>query len=377
MKKNTITRSAIFFVVTTALLATQCTNEVAAMKPGKGGGGAAYTIIPFRPPGFQSVSSQVVDLNETGQAVGFAEQSDGDDQAVHLDIATGVYTLLRNGSVATGLNRHNQIVGELHSGGLSLGTFWKNPSADPVPLRPLSGDIESRVAGINDSGIVVGSSVNENLVEMGVIWRVVIDANGDPQVDGPLVLAPVNGDTESWASDINEVADGLAEIVGTSGLNGGLREAVVWTIMLNNDGSVAAPGRPVQLGTLGTRNPSESSAKAVNNSGDVCGTSDWRPFLAPADQALQPLDAPRKAVGGVAADLNDHGQIVGMLEIGRLASDHAYLWKSGDEVDLNSQIPVDSGWSRLTWANRINNSGVIAGWGSYDVTMRGFLMIPK
>ena len=65
--------------------------RVVPSRTSSGGSGAAYTIVPFLPPDFESVSSQVADLNETGQAVGKAEL-DGTaagDRAVHLDIATG------------------------------------------------------------------------------------------------------------------------------------------------------------------------------------------------------------------------------------------------------------------------------------------------
>lgn len=74
--------------------------------PGGGGGGgggtATYTIVPFLSPGFTSVGSIVNDLNEQGQAVGFAELSGGANQAVHLDLAGGAYTSLPQGETATG-----------------------------------------------------------------------------------------------------------------------------------------------------------------------------------------------------------------------------------------------------------------------------------
>jgi probable HAF family extracellular repeat protein len=354
-----------------------------AKKPsgGGGGGGAAYNIVPFRPPDFESVSSRVLGLNETGHAVGFAERTPGDYQAVHLDLATGVYTSLKSGWVAHGVNKHNEIVGEVLIPGempaddLTFALFWSRPSADPVLLPVLPGDVESRVSDINDGGIVVGTSVDENGRGAGVVCRVLIDDNGDPRIDGPLPLAPFAGDADSWTTDVNELADGLVQVCGSS-RGDGIKEAVVWTVSLNLDGTLAAPGPPQGLGTLGLDDPSDSGAAAINDSGTVCGSSDGWPFIAPAGQGVQPLDVARKATYGAAGDVNDDGHVVGVLEFSE-ADRHAYLWKNGDVIDLEKQISRNAGWGRLWWANRVNNGGVIAGWGSYDVQSRGFLLIPN
>jgi hypothetical protein len=53
----------------------------------------------------------------------------------------------------------------------------------------------------------------------------------------------------------------------------------------------------------------------------------------------------------------------------------AYLWKDGEATDLETLID-DDGWGQL-WAGKlINNQGVIAGYGRYDVDSRGFIMVP-
>ncbi len=53
------------------------------------------------------------------------------------------------------------------------------------------------------------------------------------------------------------------------------------------------------------------------------------------------------------------------------------MWSGGEPIDLKVQIPSDSVWERLSSADRINNSGVIAGWGKIDGSIRGFIMIPN
>jgi hypothetical protein len=91
------------------------------------------------------------------------------------------------------------------------------------------------------------------------------------------------------------------------------------------------------------------------------------------------MPLPRGATAGAAYDNNDVDEIVGVLAVSKrgLGPDHAYLWKDGDPIDLAKQIDRKSGWERLHRANQINNNGVIAGQGVFDVVYRGFLMIPN
>ena len=81
-----------------------CCSEANAKKPPKPRGGPAYTIVPFSPLGIESIRSTVTDLNEVGQAVGFAEidGSQAGNLAVHYDISTGVYTVLQDGLLCRG-----------------------------------------------------------------------------------------------------------------------------------------------------------------------------------------------------------------------------------------------------------------------------------
>jgi probable HAF family extracellular repeat protein len=55
---------------------------------------------------------------------------------------------------------------------------------------------------------------------------------------------------------------------------------------------------------------------------------------------------------------------------------HAYLWKHGQVIDLNSAIPADSGWI-LLFSESINDRGQIAGWGvNPSGEVHGFLLTP-
>ncbi len=355
-------------------------------KPGGGGGEPApYTIVPFRAPApptdFESHDSRVWDLNELGDAVGVEEfrreLADGSHQtvrwALHVDMATGTYTQLQDCHTAMGLNNLNQIAGRRLGGEPA---FWKAPGAAPVDLPLLSGHTEGWATAINDAGMIVGISDGES-----VIWRVFVDQDG-VAVDGPLPLPPLEGHVAVWGSDLDEPIGGSFQVSGYSRGENGVyeKEAVVWTLGINDDGTLATPGLPVGVGTLGLVDPSESYANAINIVGDVCGESDGMPFVAPAGQTAQPLPVPRNAAFGTAFDINNFGEIVGRLDLvdkrGWWLGPCAYLWKDGDVIDLETQIDRKSGWDQLWGASVINEAGIIAGYGRFDVESRGFLLIP-
>lgn len=358
---------------------------------------AAYTIVPFispfpAPTGYNSDDSRVEGLNGQGHAVGgetFRKQlPDGSSQmvyqALHLDIVTGTYTLLQDGYIAAGVDNFNQIAGTRLSDGRFVGAFWKAPAAAPVDLPPLRlefGHTQSVATAINDAGIVVGYSYNDNASSAsGVVWIVEVDEGGDVSVYGPWALPPLAGDALGEATDLSEAADSFCEVTGCS-FTANERHAVVWTVTV--DGISATPGPAVNLAGDNTW----SFGYGVNLFGDVCGmmgvSNQEMPFLAPAGQTAQLLPVPRNTQWGRAYDINNLGEIVGQLDIYKISgvitgpgNYHPYLWKNGKMIDLETQIDPESGWARLWGATVINDAGVIAGHGRLDIEHRGFLLIP-
>lgn len=55
---------------------------------------------------------------------------------------------------------------------------------------------------------------------------------------------------------------------------------------------------------------------------------------------------------------------------------HAFLYRWGRMVDLNTLIPHPSNWT-LTAANGINDSHLIVGTGLHNGVQRGFVLTPK
>ena len=157
-------------------------------------------------------------------------------------------------------------------------------------------------------------------------------------------------------------------------------EAVTWTVAVGPEGDSLAILSVQAVEGLGTR---WSQCYGINNSAAVCGLADGPlPFVKFAGQETRFLSVPRKTLQGGARDVNDIGDIVGYAAIdfqhlGFPGKDYAQLWRDGERIDLTGQIPRDSGWARLRSASVINNSGVIAGYGWFDVATRGFIMIPN
>ena len=75
-----------------------------------------------------------------------------------------------------------------------------------------------------------------------------------------------------------------------------------------------------------------------------------------------------------AFGINDSGQVVGRSDTSSRYA-HAFLYSNGQMQDLNSLIPVGSGWIlREAWG--INTSGQIVGWGVINGHSRAFLATP-
>jgi uncharacterized membrane protein len=356
------------WIVIAVAIGLFCSSQAMAVKPVKPDESAAYTIVPFMPVGSQSTLSDVSDINDQGQAVGSLRFADGSNQVVHLDIARRQYTtLLVDGSPACGINNWNQIVA---SDGVDA-LFWESPSDDePTSLPRLPNDDRAAVVGINDAGIALGFSGSEEGAVTCVVWRITV-VDGKVDIDDPVPLPPLQAGAFTLVQDINEVLNGVAQVVGDSA-----SEAVIWTVVVDEDGTLAVSS----VQPVGVTGLNWSMGYGINNLADVCGLGDGLPYVDFVGQEPQVLPLPRDASSGSAHDINDDGDIVGYATVSTKhypGRNYAQLWRGSERIDLATQIPDDSGWVRLSSAWRINNRGVIAGGGVFDVPNRGFIMIPN
>lgn len=159
---------------------------------------------------------------------------------------------------------------------------------------------------------------------------------------------PLTADTVANAIEINN----RGQVVGNSGVCGAITpppyvtpsHAVLWE----------RDGTPVDLGSLG----GPAAADAINDHGHVSGAAIdpnglLQAFLwTPDGRKLVELKTP--------AAINDEREIVGFMFNTDFSVQHAFLWKDGTMVDLNSLIPSGSPWL-LRLAAGINDAGRIAG----------------
>lgn len=234
-------------------------------------------------------------------------------------------------------------------------------SGGPVALPGLTDapTADSRAAGMNAHGRIVGFSTNDWDVRHAVLWKSggrIVDLGA---LDGP------NGRrrTASWANAIGPTGT----VVGASEASLGSWHAVQWT-----------DGRASLMDLGASAYGSTSEAMAVNRDDVVVGyssigtgTEPYRP-IGWKQGVLFDLKPPAGGANSRANDINDAGTVVGSLE----AVDRAALVWPGYEdepIDLNTLLDADgcrdgAGKSyRLTHGIAINERGQILA-GSFVLT---------
>lgn len=190
---------------------------------------------------------------------------------------------------------------------------------------------------LNDVGQVVGTaSIAANTASHAFLY-----SNGLMTDLGTLGGSPAKaGDVVSVASGINNGG----EVVGSSLVAGNLSNPVWHAFRYKN-------GVMTDLGTLGGTN---TYAVAINNVGQVVGTSSLasdstsHAFLY-SNGVMQDLGSNLYPVG-----INDAGQIIGTLDLPTLAR-HAFLYTNGVTIDLGTLGGQNS------TPTGINNTGQVCG----------------
>ncbi|MBN1393415.1 MAG: PEP-CTERM sorting domain-containing protein [Pirellulales bacterium] len=257
--------------------------------------------------------------------------------------------------------------------------------------------------GIDDNGMVTGTAYLTSSQYHAFRWT----------ADGGMVdMGTLKTDNagNSRAFGIAEVG-GVLTIVGDTANSTSYQHAFMWT----------AAGGMVDIGTLGR----DSYAYAINDSGSVAGLSkdgsgvQYGFFYDGAMTKIDPISSYTSSIaygmnnndvvvgnssktgythaikwdetGGTvdlgiltggqeysaAESINDLGQVAGLAKDSAGAY-RAVMWNAdGTIVDLNSLIDPASGWV-LQWAKKIDDSGMITGWGLKDGVQHAFLMtIPE
>ena len=305
-------------------------------------------------------------LNDRGQIVGSSQIGDGPDAHAFLysdGAMQDLGTLGGFNSVATGINNRGQIVGSSQfiriAETSSRGFIYSNGVMRDIGLL-------DRVKGstaanaINDEGVVAGYAAQLGPIRNTAISHAIVISNGSMTDIG--ALGAVNSGHESSANAIN--ASG--QIVGVSDNGGsetGTREAFIYS------GGV--------MRSLGLLGGTFSEATAINDGGEIAGNvmvttiPDVRHAFRYVNGTMRDLGT----LGGrssAANAINNSGQIVGHADttnpppiLRPLAQvsgvgQHAALWNGNIIHDLNTLAPT--GWT-LTDAAGINRYAQIVGTG--------------
>lgn len=319
------------------------------------GGGSSFALDIF-----------ALDINDAGQVTGNAQTPVGspnprlnafvwqDGMMTNLGVLPGS----NNFSRGYAINNAGVVVGE--SDNNTSRAFRWDPSARTLTdLGGLPPNNRGVAHGLNDAGTAVGASSNGSAVR-AARWG----------ADGSVAdLGSLDGrsDTPARAWDVNAAG----QAVGHSRNAAGVGRATLWL----------ADGTPVELGGLTPTGFAE--AFAVSDTGFVVGaavngvtafgTSIRRPFLFTGG-TLTELGTLGRTFGE-AKDVNNAGLAVGFATNISGSPDRAVLWRDGAAFDLNTLIPVGSGWT-LRAAEGINSGGQIVGFGTFNGQTQAFLLTP-
>jgi probable HAF family extracellular repeat protein len=242
------------------------------------------------------------------------------------------------GDYVTAINDASQIVGYYDDPIVQEGYFYDPVKRSYVKLQPLSGTYpKSKPYGINKLGQIVGACSNSNnTVFVACVWT--------SPAAAPTMLSQLATYTSGYAYSIND--NGL--IVGCSYNSADSQQACKWTI--------AAPGQPVGLGTLGGM---ASVANWVNNTGQIVGWAHndqgfQRACLWNAGQITGQDLAASLPNGSTAKVINNQGNVMGQANTG-LGRGKAFFW---DHLTGGVQEPTDL---YDTWAIGLGDDNQMVG----------------
>jgi len=316
-------------------------------------------------------------INSAGQVAGEANTASGAGHAFLYSsgMMTDLGTLpgyTDTYSYATALNDFGQVVGTLEDSGGNFHSFLWQSGTGMTDLGTLGGSagtgtgpqaVNNPVPGVHPVQ-VVGQGVIASGSEHAWLWQngVMTDLNTLLPANSGWDLASANG-----INDDQQIAG--------FGVHNGQTHAFLWQI---------GGGVPTDLGTL-AGDSDVSYADAINKVGQVVGRSStaqdpimsflWTPSQpnGPTGTMTALPSLPRDpATEAFGMNCSTKVQVVGNGEFSG-----AIVWKNGKVIDLNNQIPKNSGWSQLQFGTGVNDAGDIVGQGYLTSgPHHAFLLIP-
>jgi len=259
-------------------------------------------------------------------------------------------------TIVFNVNDLDQSVGISTLTGVQVACQWSS-DGKVKSLPSLPGDTGSGSLVINNFGTSVGfSGIPGSATLNAVKWE-----NGRA-----IPLASLPGMAYSQCISIND----SGVVVGYSGPNGNQFDAVAWV-----DGFV------INLGGLGGTISFPYAISACNVIVGQANTSqtNFDSFVPVVWQFGKVISLGNFGTDayGIAIGVNIWGQIVGASgpSVFDALTAHALLWENGKIINLQDQIPADSGWVLLA-AVGINDSGQIDGFGLHNGRYRDFILTP-
>ncbi len=268
-------------------------------------------------------------INSSGNAVGWITDWQGNVNPAYF--ANGQTMTFGSGGQSNAINNNGVAVGTLFSGGNPEVTQWA--AGQTTSLR-----IAGYGTAINNSGQVAGGYIRPDgqlhafswsggvLVDLGTLGGSSSSAygiNSSGQTAGSSMMA--DGTFHAFFSSGSDLQD-LGTLGGANSYGMALNDAgqVVGNAQTAAGYSMAFLWDGKQMKSLGTLGGTQSYAYAINNAGDVVGYS-WT-----SDEVT-----------------------------------HGFLYHNGILLDLNSLLPIGSGWT-IDGAYGINDAGQILAVATHD-----------
>ena len=321
--------------------------------------------LPTLPGGGLCVANAI---NERGETAGQAQSSAGIMRAVIWNSAGTIYELATPAipggiSIAEDLNDYGYVVGRMATTTTPATAFvWYRGI-----VTNLTASSESRAFSISNANHVAGqwSVAGTPPRHYAVVW-------GSATPGSPFFLGGWGG----YVDFAYDIAKNAPVVAGTAATQIRDRHAFLWTDStgmrdLGTLGGYNSYGRGVSVGVW--PDSAGDTIYVVGESETVPGSMNLTPFLWYRG-TMTGLGLLPGCTTGYAYGVNKRKEVVGTCWGGGI--DRAFLWRSGSLVDLNTVLPPGSGWDRLYAAYDINESGQIAGFGSYRGQIRGFILTP-
>ncbi|GAA0213331.1 hypothetical protein GCM10009123_20740 [Kangiella japonica] len=353
---------------------------------------APYEVVDLG--GLGGTTSVVYDINEAGQAVGYANGPLNDEgereffaHAVQFDDSGNVdLGTLENGtsSEAVGINDAMVAVGLSNVSSESDGV----KIAQQFAVVYESGTV-SKILDIEGVSSVVAYDINNNN-------KVILGANYDVEPDNDDIGKPSRGFIYDRNTDQYSIIEPFAEdpsrnsyvtaindnddIVGFADIEDG--ESFRIASYFANASDVSTK---IEIETIDNR---ALFARSINNKQEVVGniyitgTRDNREAfyidMSAGNPELKLLGFfDEDFTDSRAMDINNVGQIVGraLVSVPTIGESGAFLYENEEMKNLNELIACDSPWT-LTEARAINDAGQIVGFGTVDGEIRAFRLDP-